>query len=148
MIFDRLENLDFYLSQHHLLPSVVSFLQDQKHVCLNPGSHWINNPDLRVIKEPCVGKGKNKGILEVHKAHIDIQIALKGCDRIGYKPLSDCLFPQSSFDSVKDIQFFNDSPLFWIDLPPGHFCIFFPQDAHAPLSCDGDLEKLIFKLKT
>ncbi|HEY8888482.1 MAG TPA: YhcH/YjgK/YiaL family protein [Gallionella sp.] len=30
--------------------------------------------------------------------------------------------------------------------PPDHFCIFFPEDAHAPLVSEGQVRKVIFKI--
>ena len=34
----------------------------------------------------------------------------------------------------------------WIATPPGAFCIFFPEDAHAPLVSAGNIRKVIFKI--
>jgi len=31
-------------------------------------------------------------------------------------------------------------------VPPDHFCIFFPEDAHAPLVGKGQVRKVIFKV--
>lgn len=145
MIFDRLDNLSFYTSQHPLFSVVDQFMKEGKYETLTLGSHWLIEPELRVIREPSLGKGPNGGILEAHKNHIDIQIALTHCDRIGYRPAMECT-PKTSYDESRDIQFFEETPLSWIDLYPGYFCVLFPQDAHAPLSCDGSVEKLIFKL--
>lgn len=145
MIFDKLDNIAFYSLQHPLLSVIDSFMKEQKYKNLTPGSHWIIEPELRVIKEPSLGKGYNHGILEAHQKHIDVQIALTNYDRIGYRPTSECK-PQTLYDEAKDIQFFKTPPMSWIDLYPGYFCILFPHDAHAPLSLDGSVEKLIFKL--
>ncbi|MDE2118816.1 MAG: YhcH/YjgK/YiaL family protein, partial [Betaproteobacteria bacterium] len=46
----------------------------------------------------------------------------------------------------KDIRFFHDAPASWIAVPPGTFCIFFPEDAHAPLVATGNIRKAIFKV--
>ena len=37
-------------------------------------------------------------------------------------------------------------PASWIATPPGAFCIFFPEDAHAPLVSNGEIRKVILKI--
>lgn len=146
MIFDQLSQLNFYAPIHPMISQVYSFLREGGHERLEKGTHWIVPEKLRVIREVSQGKGLQREILEVHRQHIDIQIVLNGSDRIGYRSLHECKLPQAEFDSSRDIQFFNDTPLTWLDLHPGYFCLFFPQDAHAPLALEGSVEKLIFKL--
>ena len=58
----------------------------------------------------------------------------------------DCREPLADYRAEKDIQFFHDAPASWIATPPGAFCIFFPQDAHAPLVSDGQIRKVILKI--
>jgi biofilm protein TabA len=147
MIVDHLSNLSFYLSIHPLIAIIDPFMKNKAYQTLALGSHWLQEPKLRVIKETNQGKGNFKGTLEIHRKHIDIQIALNQPDRIGYRSLLHCNEPQASFDPSLDIQFFNDRPDMWIDLPKGYFCMLFPQDAHAPLSTEGEIEKIIFKLQ-
>ncbi|MDO8262677.1 MAG: YhcH/YjgK/YiaL family protein [Gallionella sp.] len=40
----------------------------------------------------------------------------------------------------------HDAPASWISTPLGAFCIFFPEDAHAPLFSTGSIRKVILKL--
>ena len=67
-------------------------------------------------------------------------------DQLGWKTLVDCHNPVSDYSAEKDIQFFHDTPATWIATPPGAFCIFFPEDAHAPLVSTGHIRKVIFKI--
>jgi len=84
--------------------------------------------------------------LEAHRKYIDIQLVLEGDETMGWKPLADCLNPVSEHSMEKDIRFFHDAPASWIAVPPDHFCIFFPEDAHAPLVGKGQVRKVIFKV--
>ena len=77
---------------------------------------------------------------------IDIQLTIDGYDEIGWKSLGDCAQPAGAFDAAKDIVFFSDRPESWVSLPAGHFAIFFPDDAHAPLAGRGTVKKAIMKI--
>ena len=84
--------------------------------------------------------------LEAHRRYIDIQLVLDGDEQMGWKPLADCYNPMSEHSMEKDIGFFHDAPASWVSVPPDHFCIFFPEDAHAPLVGTGQIRKVIFKI--
>lgn len=92
------------------------------------------------------GKPREMARLEAHRKYIDIQLVLEGDETMGWKPLVDCVDAVSEHSAEKDIRFFRDAPASWIAVPPGHFCIFFPEDAHAPLVGTGALHKVIFKV--
>jgi biofilm protein TabA len=71
---------------------------------------------------------------------------LEGMEEMGWKALTDCHQPVADYSAEKDIRFFRDPPATWIAVPPDHFCIFFPEDAHAPLVSNGHIRKVIFKI--
>jgi YhcH/YjgK/YiaL family protein len=83
--------------------------------------------------------------LECHRRYIDIQYVLEGIDEMGWKARTDCHAPVSEYSDERDIQFFHDTPTTWIATPPHSFCIFFPEDAHAPLVSETLVRKVIFK---
>ena len=96
--------------------------------------------------EAAAGRSRNRAKLECHRKYIDIQLVLEGTDEMGWKPLLDCHKPLADYSTEKDIQFFSDAPASWIATPPGAFCIFFPEDAHAPLVSEGNIRKVILKI--
>ena len=61
-------------------------------------------------------------------------------------PVRACRQPVADYSAEKDIQFFHDDPESWIATPPDSFCIFFPEDAHAPLVSSGNIRKVIIKI--
>jgi YhcH/YjgK/YiaL family protein len=73
-------------------------------------------------------------------------LVLEGVDEMGWKPLSDCREPVDDYSAERDIQFFRDAPASRIATPPGAFCIFFPEDAHAPLVSAGSIRKVVVKI--
>ena len=92
------------------------------------------------------GRRREQAKLECHRKYIDIQLVLEGMDEMGWKTASDCHEPVAAYSADRDIQFFRDAPASWIATPPGAFCIFFPEDAHAPLVSQGNIRKVILKI--
>lgn len=146
MILDTLNNLDRYATLHPLFPRVITFLSSTDLNALTAGIHQIIDKELFVIVEEAQGRTRTEARLECHRRYIDIQLVLQGTDEMGWKPLADCLQPVSDYNEERDIRFFNDTADSWISTPANAFCIFFPDDAHAPLVSTGKIRKLIFKI--
>ena len=146
MIFSALSQTSRYAELHPLFRQAFDYMRDNELYALAPGRYPIVGDDLFAIVEHVAGKTKEMAKLEAHRRYIDIQLVLEGDEQMGWKPLADCLNPVSEHSEEKDIRFFHDAPASWIAVPPDHFCIFFPEDAHAPLLGNGQIKKVIFKV--
>ncbi len=146
MILDTLSNIDCYATLHPLFPHTIAFLRSTDLSALTAGIHQIIDKHLFVIVEEAQGRTREEAKLECHRRYIDIQLVLEGTDEMGWKPLADCKQPVSDYNEERDIRFFNDPADSWISTPANTFCIFFPDDAHAPLVSKGKIRKLIFKI--
>jgi biofilm protein TabA len=146
MIFSALSQADRYAALHPLFRRAFDFIRDTDLHALAPGRYPVAGDDVIAIVEHVPGKARAQARLECHRKYIDIQLVLDGIDEMGWKPLADCLNPVSDYNAEKDIQFFHDAPASWVAVPPDHFCIFFPEDAHAPLVSVGQVRKVIFKV--
>lgn len=146
MIFDTLANVGRYAALHPLFSQAFEFLRGTDLQSLAPGRYPIVGEDLRAIVERVAGRSREEAKLECHRKYIDIQLVLAGCDEMGWRALGECLDPVADYQAEKDIQFFRDPPASWIATPPGAFCIFFPEDAHAPLVSAGEIHKVILKV--
>ena len=146
MILDTLSNIDRYSSMHPLFPRAIAFIRSTDLNTLAVGVHPIIGEQLFVIVEEAQGRSRAGAKLECHRKYIDIQLVLEGTDEMGWKPLADCLQPVSDYSVARDIQFFCDAADAWISTPANAYCIFFPQDAHAPLVSTGKIRKLVFKI--
>ena len=144
MIFSTLSQSSRYAALHPLFPRVFEFIRDTDLLALAPGRYPIVGEQLFVIVENVAGRTREAAKLEVHRRYIDIHLMLEGVDEMGWKALADCVQPVSDYQ--EDIQFFHDAPATWIATPPGAFCVFFPEDAHAPLISSGNIRKAIFKV--
>jgi YhcH/YjgK/YiaL family protein len=146
MIFDALSRSDRYLALHPLFARAFDFLRHTDLDALEPGRHAIDGEQLFAIVEACAGRTRAEAKLECHRRYIDIQLVLEGVDEMGWKPTVECVDPATEYDAARDIRFFNDVPSSWIATPPGSFCLFFPDDAHAPLVSAGTIRKVVVKI--
>src|ERR1035437_8007324 len=146
MIFSTLAQSDRYAGLHPLFPHVFNYMRNTDLYALAPGRYPIAGEDLFAIVEQVPGRTREMARLEAHRRYIDIQLVLDGVDEMGWKSLADCYNPVSDHSIDKDIRFFHDAPAAWIATPPDAFCIFFPEDAHAPLVSGRATPNVIFKL--
>lgn len=146
MILSSLSQSERYATLHPLFPLAFEYIRNTDLYALTPGRYPIKGDELFAIVEQVPGRMREIARLEAHRRYIDIQLVLGGIDEMGWKPLADCHNPVSDHSIEKDIRFFHDAPASWIATPPEHFCIFFPEDAHAPLISDGQIRKVIFKI--
>jgi YhcH/YjgK/YiaL family protein len=146
MIFSSLSQSSRYAALHSLFQRAFDYIRDTDLFALAPGRYHIAGEDLIAIVERVPGRTREMAKLEAHRRYIDIQLVLEGVDEMGWKPLADCLNPVSEHSEEKDIRFFHDAPASWVATPADHFCIFFPEDAHAPLVAKGEIRKVIFKV--
>lgn len=146
MILSALSQSERYIALHPLFQRAFDHLRTTDFFALSPGRYHIIGEDLIAIVEQVPGKTKEMARLEAHRRYIDIQLVLEGDEQMGWKPLADCHNPVSEHSDERDIRFFHDAPASYVPVPPDHFCIFYPEDAHAPLIGTGTVRKVIFKI--
>jgi biofilm protein TabA len=146
MILDTLARSGRYSALHPAFTRAFDVLASSDLITLEPGRHEIDGDRIYISIDHKEGRGREGARLEAHRHYLDIQFTIDGCEEIGWMPLGECRQATGAFDPAKDIQFFGDPPRTWVAVPPGHFAIFFPEDAHAPLAGCGFLKKAIVKI--
>ena len=155
MVLDTLARRHRYTNLHPAFARAFEFLTRADWAELVSGfastegqsvRHHIDGDRLYVSIDRADGRGRDGARLEAHRRYIDIQLTIEGHDEIGWKPVGACAQVGVEYDAVKDVAFFKDRPESWLSLPAGHFAIFFPDDAHAPLGGRGTLKKAIMKI--
>ncbi len=146
MILASLIESHRYHALHPLFARAFAFLRDTDLKALEPGIHPVLGEQIFAIVEASAGRTREEAKLECHRRYIDIQLVLEGVDEMGWKLLAECVEPATEYDAARDIRFFNDAPASWIATPPGAFCLFFPDDAHAPLVSAGPIRKVVVKI--
>jgi beta-galactosidase beta subunit len=48
---------------------------------------------------------------------------------------------------MKDVLFYDDAPDMFFQLTNLQFAIFFPEDVHAPMIGEGNIKKMVIKVK-
>ena len=146
MVLDTISNAKRYSGLHPLFPQVFEFIRNTDLLALASGRHSVLGNDVFAIVERVSGRARESAQLECHRKYIDIQLVLAGVDEMGWKPLADCHQAVDDYSIPADIQFFHDAPASWVATPAGAFCIFFPEDAHAPLVAKHNIHKIVFKI--
>ena len=145
MILDSLENASIYFSLNPSFQKAFEFIQETDLHKMEMGKHEIT-PDLFVISEKVNAKAESEALLEAHKEFIDIQLCISGVDNMGWRSLETCGPLKEGFED-RDLYFFEGTPHTYNAVSEGQFAIFFPGDAHAPNIGEGELHKIIFKVR-
>lgn len=147
MVIDRLENLEKYVSLNPLFAQAFEFLKSHDLNALEIGKTELNGKDLWVNVTQTKPKSKEAARIETHRDFIDIQIPVSGTEVMGYTAAKDCLPADAPYSEEKDITFFEGLAESYIEVKPGMFAIFFPQDGHAPGITPDGVKKVIVKVK-
>ena len=148
MIIDTLQNASKYFSVHPLFEKAFQYIQQQDLNALEVGKSDISE-GLKSIISDAPGKTAEVSTFkfECHNKNIDIQLCVRGVETIGWKPRHKCVTPNGDFNEEKDVQLYHDQPDMYFQLTDHQFAIFFPEDVHAPMIGDGQIKKMVIKVK-
>lgn len=148
MIIDTLSNAAAYHNLHPLFAEAFSFIA-QTNLANAADGKVAFGEGLLAIFSKAAGKtvAESTAFFECHNAHIDIQVCIAGEETMGWKPRHACGLPNGSYNGEKDVQLFLDAPDMFFTLKPGQFVVFFPEDVHAPMIGNGEIKKLVIKVK-
>ena len=148
MILDSLKNSALYHSLNPRLERAFSLIASTDWTGMEPGVHELDGRDIFVNVMDVDLKRRPDAKLEVHDAYIDIQVLVAGTEEsFGWSERKDLRQPLGTFDTQKDIQFFDDEPQTYYTLRPGHFTMLLPEDGHAPMVGEGHIRKIIVKVR-
>ena len=146
MIVEKLENAEQYFDLHPAFEKAFIFLRQENLAELELKKYELDGDKLFCTISKAVGRSREGAKLEAHKKYIDIQYVIAGDEEMGWRQTSTCAELESAYNTEKDAAFYTDEPTSWNKVPPGHFTIFFPNDAHAPVIGDGEIHKVVFKI--
>ena len=148
MIIDTLNNASKYYSLHPSFAKAFEFLHQNDLANLAEGVS--ETPEgLKVIVNTANGKTEEVSLskFECHDQNIDIQVCVKGLETYGWKPREKCKMQNGAYNPEKDVRFFSDKPDMFFQLTDGQFAVFFPDDVHAPMIGEGEIKKVVIKVK-
>jgi biofilm protein TabA len=148
MIIDTITNASKYSSLHPLFAKAFDYIKQNDIANLPDGVFEISE-GLKLIVNTASGKTAEASLakFECHDKNIDIQVCVNGLETIAWKPREKCLTQNGAYNPEKDVRFFSDTPDMSFQLTDGQFAIFYPEDVHAPMIGDGEIKKLVFKVK-
>lgn len=145
MIIDQIENWERYhlgapwKLAFEFLNSVTPDAEDKKHL--------IQGDDIFALVMSYQTRPPQTAVLETHQKYVDIQVVLVGGEAIEWFPRKG-LIVDTPYNEAKEAQFYKRTcpgPV-RMDLLPGTFAVFFPQDAHMPALMLNDTPQLIKKV--
>lgn len=146
MILDVLSAASHYERFHPLFAQAFTWLVSTPLAQLPAGRHPIDGDLLFAMINHEQGREQKGAQFESHGRYIDIQYTIEGNELIGWRPINECKQVATPYDEAKDYALFFDKPEIWIPVTPGHFAIFWPHDAHAPLAGVGTIKKAVVKV--
>lgn len=148
MIIDTIQNAHKYFAVHPLFGKAFEYI-GQTDLANAPDGKSDIAEGLKVIFSNAPGKTKETSLskFECHNKNIDIQLCINGVETIGWKPREKCKTPNGEYNAEKDVQFYHDDADTFFQLTNGQFAIFFPEDVHAPMIGEGQIKKLVIKVK-
>lgn len=149
MIIDTIQNASKYYSVHPLFANAFEYIQKTDLANIEMGRYEIDGDNLKAIFSNKKGMTAAESVakFECHNKHIDIQVCINGIEQIGWKPREKCKIENGGYNMEKDVQLYNETPDMYFQLTDGQFVIFFPEDVHAPMIGDGEIKKLVIKVK-
>lgn len=151
MIISSIDNIKSsdYTSKN--LKTAIEFMKNTDLLNLPIGKTEIDGKNVYVNRSSYVAKNFEDTVLEGHDHYADIQLVLKGKEKIGYIDKSSSgIEVKIPYNSEKDVTKYISKDLDGIiTLNPGFFAIVFPEDLHQPVIKVNDevVEKVVIKVK-
>ena len=149
MIYDRLENVEFYENLSKRMKTAVAYLRKTDLNGLTGGIHEIEGRDIYAFVNTFTTRDREEARFEVHRKYIDLQVLAHGAETI-YYALSGDLRPETEYDPEKDILFLSGETRLVLPFRTGEFCLFHPHDAHMPcchLEGRQQVKKVVIKIR-
>ena len=151
MIVSSIKNIKSSDYTNKNLKTAIEFMKNTDLLNLPIGKTEIDGKNVYVNRSSYVAKNFEDTTLEGHEHYADIQLVLKGKEKIGYiergQPGIETKIP---YNPEKDAEKFTSTHLDgMITLNPGFFAIVFPEDLHQPVIKVDDevVEKVVIKVK-
>ena len=143
MIIDSLYNLEAYQKLIPQLKTIKSWIQTG--VDLFESGFSLDLPEgMNVIFSET--KSLGLPLLEAHQRYIDVHIIIEGKDVSGYRFVEHCQQPKGTYKKEEDYILYRDPYSQTVSLEKHDFAVFFPNDAHAPLTGNHYCKKMVFKI--
>jgi YhcH/YjgK/YiaL family protein len=144
MIIASLDQFPRFFPLHPLFPQACEFLRLVQKQGLPEVKFCLEGEKLVALvvqdaKEP-------EGRLKAHRRYIEVLYVLSDTDRLLWSPISTCIDIATEYSPESDTAVYFTKNASIIDIPHGHLCILFPEDAHASAPTENSPKKILLKL--
>jgi YhcH/YjgK/YiaL family protein len=146
---NKVEFMAQYNKNKAFWDKAFAFLKETSLDTIRPGKYPIDGENVyaSVTENPTKDMATTKW--EFHKKYIDVQMIIKGKEKMGIVPFSKTKVVDA-YNDKKDVGFASYDGGDYYTVEPGTFLIFLPSDAHRPSikldGCDTD-KKIVIKIK-
>lgn len=147
MILGNLDNTAIYEQLSPLFKKAFEYLKTLDYNNLETGKTELQGKDLYVNITDSKLKTVEDAKMEVHNLYADIQLPVSTAETFGWIDRSKLKDERDPYNPEKDIQFFKEKSTSYVTILPRDFVIFFPEDGHAPQIGEGDIRKIVVKVK-
>ena len=150
MIIDNISNASLYNNIHPLFKQAFDYINATDLHTIETGKYAIGEGLTAIFSDKAgVTVAESAAKFECHNKFIDIQLCIRGNEKIGWKSRITCVSEKGAYNPEKDVQFYNDVPDMFFQVKDSQFAIFFPGDVHAPMINidDEPIRKLVIKVK-
>ena len=147
MIIGKLKDLKKYLGLSKEIDEAINYALKTDLLVLASGRYELNDY-LVVNRQQYIGK--TDPFAESHKKYLDLQIVLKGQEKMGYADISSpSVTIMEEYDEDIDLAkwYVNDECEYLMS--ESSFALIFPEDIHRPgMKIDDEMiEKVVIKIK-
>ena len=147
MIIGKLKDLNRYIGLSKEIDEAISYVLNTDLLALEIGRHELNG---NVIVNRQQYYGKTDTFAESHKDFIDLQIVVKGKEKMGYADISNnTVKVMEDYNPEIDLAKYYVSDECFYEMSDDSFALIFPEDIHRPgMKVDEELiEKVVVKIR-
>lgn len=139
---------DFAYSKN--IMKAIEFIQSYDLLSMESGKIIVDGDNVYINRSSYIGKDINDCKIEGHNNYLDLQLVLKGKEKMGYvDKRKEGLVVTNEYNIVKDKANYSGEVDGYITLRDGFFALVFPNDLHQPCIKvdDNMIEKAVAKIK-
>lgn len=129
MVADYLTHASLYRGLGPRFAEAFDYIARTNFAAMAPGKHLIDGENMYVSLVEYETKRPEDCRWEAHRRYIDVQVMVKGSERIGVGNVDT--FKVEPYDPALDV-YWMDGDGDFLTFAEGTFMIFWPQDAHLP----------------
>lgn len=132
MIFDTLDNAARYEGLNSRFAKAFAFLRTVDGTQAL-GRHDLDGDHCFALVQTYTTKPVESALFEAHRKYIDVQFLHSGRETILWAPLVSMAEQTMAYDESKEAALWKLGPdSTSLHVSANHFCILYPEDAHAP----------------